>query len=261
MTNDQGQRVVVINIGSGNLRSGFPNVTALLWEPENPRPFKFTGALPPATELNAIYRRWQLIYQALYRTPGWHPRIKIECEDVTNVSQVEFADICTQYLQLINEWLNAEEFRSIDRRLRSHLHPGEEIQLIIETDDESLRRLPWHFWNFLSDFPKAEIALSAPQYQRVEKSNPRDCIRILAILGNSNGIDITADREILASIPDAETVFLVEPSREELDDRLWDESGWDMLFFAGHSEYQDEGDRGLLAINPTDKIMTNDNFA
>ncbi|MEB3828085.1 CHASE2 domain-containing protein [Phormidium sp. CCY1219] len=247
-------RIVVINLGSGNLRSGFPNVTALLWEPENPRPFKFTGALPPATELNAIYRRWQLIYQALYRTPGWHPRIKIEREDVTNVSQVELADICTQYLQLINEWLDAEEFRSIDRRLRSHLHPGEEIQLIIETDDESLRRLPWHFWNFLSDFPKAEIALSAPQYQRVEKSHSRDCIRILAILGNSNGIDITADREILAAIPDAETVFLVEPSREELDDRLWDERGWDILFFAGHSEHQEEGDRGLLAINPADKI-------
>lgn len=234
--------------------AGFPNVSVLLWEPENPRPLKFIGALPPATELEAIYRRWQLIYQALYRTPGWRPRIQIEREDITNVSQVEFADICIQYVQLIDEWLNAEEFRNIDRQLRSHLHHSDEIQVILETDDESVRRLPWNFWKFLSDYPKAEIALSAPQYQRVEKSHHRKQMRILAILGDSNGIDIAGDRSTLSDIPDAETVFLVEPSRQEVDEQLWDDRGWDILFFAGHSESEEGGNRGLLAINPRDKI-------
>jgi len=247
-------KVVVINLGYGNLLAGFPNVTALLWEPENPRPLKFIGALPPAAELEAIYRRWQLIYQALYRTPGWRPRIKIDREDITNVSQVEFADICTQYVQLMDEWLNAEDFRNIDRQLRSHLHHSDEIQVILETDDDRLRRLPWHFWKILSDYPKAEIALSAPQYQRVEKSHHRKQMRILAILGDSNGIDITGDRSTLSEIPDAETVFLVEPSRQEVDEQLWDDRGWDILFFAGHSETQEGGNRGLLAINPRDKI-------
>ncbi|MCT7958975.1 CHASE2 domain-containing protein [Laspinema palackyanum] len=247
-------KVVVINLGYGNLLGGFPNVTALLWEPDNPRPLKFIGALPPATELEAIYRRWHLIYQALYRTPGWHPRIEIEREDITNVSQVEFAEICHQYVQLIDEWVNAEEFRNIDRQLRSHLHHSDEIQVILETDDESVRRLPWHFWKFLSDYPKAEIALSAPQYQRVEKSHHRKQMRILAILGDSNGIDIAGDRSTLSDIPDAETVFLVEPSRQEVDEQLWDDRGWDILFFAGHSESEEGGNRGLLAINPRDKI-------
>ncbi|MCT7993456.1 CHASE2 domain-containing protein [Laspinema olomoucense] len=254
MTNDKGQTTVVINLGYGNLLGGFPNVTALLWEPENPRPLKFIGALPPATELDAIYRRWQLIYQALYRTPGWRPRIKIEREDITNVSQVEFADICGQYVQLIDEWLNAEEFRNIDRQLRSHLHHSDEIQVILETDDDRLRHLPWHFWKFLSDYPKAELALSAPQYQRVEKSHHREQMRILAILGDSNGIDIADDRSTLSELSDAETVFLVEPSRQEVDEQLWDDRGWDILFFAGHSESQEEGNRGLLAINPRDKL-------
>lgn len=247
-------KVVVINLGYGNLLAGFPNVTALLWEPENPRPLKFIGALPPATELEAIYRRWHLIYQALYRSPGWRPRIQIEREDITNVSQVEFADICLQYVQLIDEWLNAEEFRNIDRQLRSHLHHSDEIQVILETNDERLRRLPWHFWKFLSDYPKAEIALSAPQYQRVEKSHHRKQMRILAILGDSNGIDIAGDRSTLSDIPDAETVFLVEPSRQEVDEQLWDDRGWDILFFAGHSESEEGKTRGLLAINTRDKL-------
>jgi CHASE2 domain-containing sensor protein len=247
-------KVVVINLGYGNLLGGFPNVTALLWEPENPRPLKFIGALPPATELEAIYRRWHLIYQALYRSPGWRPRIKIDREDITNVSQVEFADICGQYLQLIDEWLNAEGFRNIDRQLRSHLHHSDEIQVILETDDDRLRHLPWHFWKFLSDYPKAELALSAPQYQRVEKSHHRKQMRILAILGDSNGIDIGGDRSTLSELSDAETVFLVEPSRQEVDEQLWDDRGWDILFFAGHSESEEGGNRGLLAINPRDKI-------
>lgn len=247
-------KVVVINLGYGNLLAGFPNVSALLWEAENSRPLKFIGALPSAAELDAIYRRWQLIYQALYRTPGWHPRIEITREDITNVSQVEFADICFQYVQFIDRWLNAEDFRNIDRQLRSHLHPADEIQVILETDDDRVRRLPWHFWNFLSDYPKAEIALSAPQYQRVEKSHHRKQMRILAILGNSNGIDIAGDRRTLSEIPDAETVFLVEPSRQEVDEQLWDDRGWDILFFAGHSESQEGRDRGLIAINPMEKI-------
>ncbi|MEX6776907.1 molecular chaperone TorD, partial [Limnospira fusiformis NRMCF6962] len=105
---------------------------------------KFTGALPPAPELDGIYRRWNLIYQALYRRPGWYPRIKINQEDITNVSEVEFADICQQYIEVINQWLGAETFRNIDRQLRSHLYHDDEIQLILETDDELVRRLPWH---------------------------------------------------------------------------------------------------------------------
>ncbi|AMW27895.1 MULTISPECIES: CHASE2 domain-containing protein [Arthrospira] len=254
MTSPKKPTIVVINLGYGNLLSGFPHVTALLWEPENPRPLKFTGALPPAQELDGIYRRWNLIYQALYRRPGWHPRIKIDREDITNVSQVEFSDICQQYLQVINEWLGAEKFRNIDRQLRSHLNQNDEIQLILETDDELVRRLPWHFWDFLSDYPQAEIALSAPEYQRVQKLNRRKQIRILAILGNDNGLDLAEDRQVLSEIADAETVFLVQPSRQEVDQHLWDDRGWDILFFAGHSESEENGNGGLLSINATDKI-------
>ncbi|CDM93920.1 MAG: CHASE2 domain-containing protein [Limnospira maxima] len=255
MTSPQKSTLVVINLGYGNLLSGFPHVTALLWESENHRPFKFTGALPPAPELDGIYRRWNLIYQALYRRPGWYPRIQIDQEDITNVSEVEFADICQQYIEVINQWLGAETFRNIDRQLRSHLYHDDEIQLILETDDELVRRLPWHLWDFLSDYPQAEIALSVPEYHRVKKKlHPRKKMRILAILGNDNGLDIEADRQVLSENDDAETVFLWKPSRQEVDQQLWDDRGWDILFFAGHSESEENGNGGLLAINSTEKI-------
>ena len=36
------------------------------------------------------------------------------------------------------------------------------IRIIIETDDDLVKRLPWHCWHFLQDYPDAEIALSRP---------------------------------------------------------------------------------------------------
>lgn len=40
---------------------------------------------------------------------------------------------------------------------------------------------------------------------------------------------------------------MVEPSRQELDEYLWDEQGWDILFFAGHSESKNH--KGKIHIN------------
>ncbi|HBK24818.1 MAG TPA: hypothetical protein DDZ60_20665, partial [Planktothrix sp. UBA10369] len=62
--------------------------------------------------------------------------------------------------------------------------------------------------------------------------------RILAILGNKTGIDIAEDQKILTALPQTETFFLIEPNPQQLDQALWDSKGWDILFFAGHSESQ-----------------------
>lgn len=46
---------------------------------------------------------------------------------------------------------------------------------------------------------------------------------------------VTRDRAVLEGLPQAEVAFLVEPQRKVFNDYLWDEQGWDILFFAGHS--------------------------
>ena len=43
--------------------------------------------------------------------------------------------------------------------------PEEEIHLIIETNNEQLRRLPWQRWNFFKDYPLSEMALSGQEYK------------------------------------------------------------------------------------------------
>ncbi len=79
-------------------------------------------------------------------------------------------------------------------------------------------------------------------------------MRVLAILGDSTGIDIEKDQQLLTKIPGAEIVFLVEPKRQELDDRLWEHQGWDILFFAGHSYSLEEEEIGKIVINPQESL-------
>jgi hypothetical protein len=245
-------KLVVLSLGQGDLHNGFSAVTAQLWEAGDPHPMKFTGSLPTAPALPQLYRDWQLLYSALYQR--LRPRLEIDAADVTNVSSADFSDLCQRLSNTINAWLNSEPFRNIDQHLRTKLDSLDEIRVIIETNDNLLRRLPWHLWNFFEHYPLAEVALSASKYQRPEKSLTKKTkanVRILAILGNRKGIEVEKDRAFLEQLSDkAQTKFLVEPQPEELNDQLW-EQGWDILFFAGHSCSQEEG---RLQLNQTDTI-------
>ncbi|ARV58803.1 hypothetical protein BZZ01_09265 [Nostocales cyanobacterium HT-58-2] len=246
-------KLVVINLEKGNFNDGFSPVTAQLWEINNSRPIKFTGGLPPAPEIPELYKRFQLIYQALNQRL-LRSGLEIESTGLNNVSEVDFSEVQEQLYEAINSWLNSDLFRPIDQELRGRFALDEEFQVIIEASDSLLRRLPWHLWNFIERYQSCEVAVSTSKYERVESlPKPKiNQVRILAVLGNSEGIDVQEDRKILEQLPHASTVFLVEPSRQELDRWLWDEQGWDILFFAGHSHSQ--GDKGKIHINPTSRL-------
>jgi CHASE2 domain-containing sensor protein len=245
-------RLVVLNLGKGNLHKGFGDVTVQLGFPNDPRAMEFRGGLPAAPEIYQLYRNWQTLYSALYNHYGWSVRLEIEDTDVTNVSEIEFNDLCQQLSCKINAWLNSEQFRKIDQKLRVQLHPNEEIRFMIATSDHLLRRLPWHLWNFFEDYPNAEVALSSLEPQRPNKTCTRETkVKILAIFGNSEGIDISKDKCFLEKLSNkAKINFLVEPQRKELSNELW-EKGWNILFFAGHS-YSHQ--TGMLQINQTTTI-------
>ncbi|NEQ52609.1 MAG: CHASE2 domain-containing protein, partial [Leptolyngbya sp. SIO3F4] len=69
--------------------------------------------------------------------------------------------------------------------------------------------------------------------------------------GDSSGIDVAADRQLLEAIPGAEVTFLVEPQRQEITEQLW-EQHWDLLFFAGHG--RTEAGAGKIFINPQESL-------
>lgn len=257
--------LLVLKLGKGDWHKGFPHVSVQLWETENAIPIQLAGSLPPDLELQQLYSYWRNLYQALGDCSSFRnsqnrqgrEAIIFDEEDLLQFSDAEFFRVCEQLKNRLNYWLNAENFSRIEHRLRTDINDKESIRVIIETENETLRRFPWHLWRFFEDYPQAEIALSPQEYRRVKGIFPKSIssqVRILAILGNSEGIDVQQDRVLLEQLPEAEVIFLVEPKRRELDRWLWDERGWDILFFAGHSRTQNEGKIGYLEINPQETI-------
>ncbi len=256
-------KIVVLKMGRGDWEQGFSHINVQVGEPHGPMSLQLSGSLPPNPQLLDDYQQWRHLYEALsenlrlrlYRS-SIPPKIEFEQEEVTKISDSEFQYLCEQLKKQLNAWLSSPPFSRVERQLRSHLDFADEICLIIETENEQLRRFPWHLWHFFEDYPLVEVALSPSEYGRVHTSplSRTTKVRVLAILGNSQGIDIEKDRAMLKQLPDGEVVFLVEPERRELDRWLWDEKGWDILFFAGHSFSQSEAMTGHLEINPHESI-------
>lgn len=251
--------LVVLNLGQGNWQDGFPTVIAQLWESGRSTPMQFTGSLPAIPGLVERYTRWRSLYTALYSHLGWrrqevqHPEFEIDEEEVTHISASEFHQLSHDLQVQLNSWLGASSFRLIDRQLRTRLSPKDHIRLMIVAKDHDILRLPWCLWDFLTDYPHAEIALSLPEFARsLQLPTPprRKKVRILSILGNAKGIDVERDRKLLENLPDTEIHCLVEPTAQDLQEKVW-QANWDVLFFAGHSSTQE---KGYIQINQTETL-------
>jgi CHASE2 domain-containing sensor protein len=255
-------RLVVLKIGEGSFEQGFPVILQISEEgnsPATPPPppptaapyliAELTGKLPPRPDLPSLYQRWQQTYRRL----GMRSRLNAPTTQETNVSTLaDCQKVATALSDRFNQWLRAESFRLLREKWLEKLSPDNAIRVILQTENRQLQQLPWHLWDLLDRYPQAELALGAPMYERVVQDRKLgDRVRILAILGDSEGIDTEKDRRLLEQLPDAEVCFLVEPQRQELSDRLW-ERPWDILFFAGHSSSR--GTTGQIQINKSDSL-------
>ena len=259
------KQLVVLNLGKGDLDNGFSFITARLQLEGNYQSRQFTGSLPAAIELRECYQRWQMLYKLLYQARSLDiyrqqplpidEDFIVEENDLTNIADTDFDNISQELQSQLDTWLDSEDFRPIDRQLRSRLHPSDEIRFIIQTEDDRLRKLPWYIWRFFRDYPRAEVSLSSLNFEpRKVSTTSVGKVRILAILGDSAGIDISADKQLLANLPAAQTVFLAEPQRQQVTEQLWNQQGWDILFFAGHSLSQAKGQTGQIYINSTESL-------
>lgn len=244
---------VVFTLLGGDLNQGFPVVTVQLWHDNHFS--KITGSLPAAPELSKLYHRWQLLYEAIHERLGNNQRIRVRQQDITNISISDFDQVCQQLQANINAWFKSESFQKIERQLRSLFNRDDEIRIILETNIVLLHQLPWPLWDFFEDYPQAELGLSNHEYAspQVLRKSSTGKVKILAILGNRVGIDIDKDLSLLQGLTDAQTTFLIEPTRKELNDQLWNYD-WDILFFAGHSATLADGEIGEIYINQTESL-------
>jgi CHASE2 domain-containing sensor protein len=241
-------KLVVLKMDGDLEYQGF-RVTLEIGSDFAPPEIEISGKLPRCPDLATYLCQWQHKYRSL----GMPSRIKPQ-EIIYDGSITTRISECRQkakvLIDCLQRWFDSQEFRCINNTLREELKRNEAIRVLIRTDNPELQRIPWHLWDFFDRYSLAEFALTTTASQTPPKPARKPRVRVLAILGNSRGIDVQIDRQLLENLPNAETVFLVEPQRKELNNYLWQQ--WDILFFAGHSETADN--TGRIYINKTDSL-------
>ncbi|MEL6496544.1 MAG: CHASE2 domain-containing protein [Cyanobacteria bacterium J06623_7] len=235
---------------SGSLKAGFEIAAEIGWEGKS---FErgCTGHLPPAAALNYYLQAWQQQYQCLGQNYRLKPRQIIY--DGESDPYQQLIKLASQLQQELQQWLASPDFRSIDRRLREELHRSESARILICSDHPEIHHLPWCCWDLLDNYPQVEIAMSSPNFNSVSivpRQRRHQRVRILAILGDGEGLNLDADRAFLESL-NGEVEFAIEPTIPELYERLWNET-WDIVFFAGHSRTLER--QGILYLNPHDRL-------
>ncbi|NEP01345.1 MAG: CHAT domain-containing protein [Symploca sp. SIO2E9] len=250
--NQQQNKLVFLMIGARDAEQGFPSVMAQIWLEDVKLLASCQGNLPLETEIIQLYQRWQKIYR--YQSLASR-QLKRPKDNLTDISPRQLHQLSQDLQRHFNTWLNCEGFRKIADTLRQKLNESDSIRMIIQTENIELQRLPWHLWNFFDSYRQAEVAWSSQSGVSTTKSIfSRNKVRILAIMGNSEGIDLEKDREVLEKLPNAEIEFLVEPQRTQLNQHLWNEQGWDILCFSGHSETIVNGSTGVINLNQTEQL-------
>lgn len=217
---------------------------------------EINGALPPNPSLVSTINQWQTNYRSLGST-----RIRpneIIYDASINQLRLNCQKLDRQLRSQLNTWLCSPSFSSIRDKWLEELMK-DEVRVLVRASDWSMLKLPWHLWDLVERNPHAEVALSIVDGESIvtpKTPTLRSKVKILAILGDSTGINIEQDRQLLENFAtDAEPTFLVEPQRWEINDQLWDQD-WDILYFAGHS--RTEGEKGRIYINEKDSLTIAD---
>ncbi|KAB8335766.1 CHAT domain-containing protein [Scytonema tolypothrichoides VB-61278] len=257
-------KVVVLKLGEGDFSTGFP-VTLQIGEEKTSPSVECSGKLPSDLHIPQYYNKWQSAYRKSFIAAF---RLDVPETQITNVSNSHFYVECCEAAESLkkhfNLWLSSEQFRPVKEQMLVELNPADSIRFILQTENELLRRLPWHLWDFFERYSKAEVAMSNTAYQQPSNdkikqfTSSKSEVRILAILGYSCGIDVQKDQVLLKQFTeDAEVIYLIEPTRKEIQEQLWNQA-WDILYFAGHSSSSADAKIGHIRINETEKLTISD---
>ena len=169
-------------------------------------------------------------------------------------------------------WLRSAELFDIRARIaQGNSHQSESnshVEVFLTCTPLSLARFPWETWEMGTEFGSTKTIriVRTPANIRAEASHTppssrRRKARILAILGDDTGLNFHQDQAAVRSLSGSAEVRFVgwQPGqtsievKDQISRAIADTEGWDVLFFAGHSnETQITG--GELAIAPGTSI-------
>jgi uncharacterized protein YjbI with pentapeptide repeats len=254
----QTEQLVILRLGTKDIHNNLA-VTVEIGDHCAPPRSAAVGFLADEAVVIAAYQCWQTAYREYLDS---NCRIDIPRDQVTNLTVDHSPLLCivaADNLQKeINLWLNADGFKPIKESILQELMSTQSIQFILQTDDLQIRQLPLQLWDLFDRFAHAELTVASNTYQAITCSQLNYTqVKILAVIGDGQGIDLQSDCHLLAQFPNAQVEFLLEPTRLILNDKLWSKA-WDIVYFAGHSASTPSLATGYLKINATEQLSIAD---
>ncbi|MEM7556816.1 MAG: CHASE2 domain-containing protein, partial [Cyanobacteria bacterium P01_A01_bin.84] len=233
---------------------------------------QLTTVLDYPEHLTNLYTDWQWKYLKFYQSlvrgrVGSSGSIPIHDTDWrTKLVQAE-AKLLSEFYY----WLNSAELLEVrkaivSQNLTQKNYSSSIIDVFLTCHPPDLARFPWETWEIGAEFSSDKtirIARTPTNIRSGVISSPRrEKIRILAIMGDSTGLNLSSDKETLQSLSKiAEVQFIgwetgenIEQLKSKICQALVSKRGWDVLFFAGHSN-ETSLTGGELVIAPNQSIL------
>lgn len=226
---------------AGNFDNGF-SITLL----EEGKNSQYEVNLEANPKLKVEFQKWQQNYLNSLRVARGE---YIEPED-------EFPQ--QNFIKNFKSWL-----RILVSKIREIINnQDQEVGVVIRSDDDVIIRLPWHeleddLFRNQNCFGHSIITIGHTSFNYIprNKTHKYPKIRMLAVFGDSEGIDTKFDENELKNLDssnDLELKVLPNPTKQELKDAIEDKKGWQIFFFAGHSS------NGSFKINKDENIEIKD---
>ena len=214
------------------------------------------------TDVFQHYEAWQTAYLHYYRSF----RARAGISGVAKLPQVDWRskliESNAQLLQAFQLWLSQASLLPIRVELANALRLGiTDLFIICESPD--LDRLPWETWQESPEFVGTLRIARTPTTIRsqVGARIRRSKLRILVILGDETGLNFQKEQEALKGLKRYAEVEFVgwqgyedKGLRSRIRAAIMNEQGWDLLFFAGHSN-ETSLTGGELGIAPGESLM------
>ncbi|OAD24126.1 hypothetical protein THIOM_000017 [Candidatus Thiomargarita nelsonii] len=155
-------------------------------------------------------------------------------------------ELANSFLECFKQWLRQEnsDFEKLRVALSKELKDKEtEVRVIIQADDDIIKKLPWHEWELFANHGNTEIAVASMEFSSPEVDNflTRQ-VKILIILGDTTGLkvdEVVKSFKELEKEKNAKITICQETSIEKIRQLLQEQ--WGILFFTGHSSSKDGG--------------------
>lgn len=218
--------------------------------------------------LTTLYQEWQRTYLSFYKSTSLRGRVAATGSIVPQTIDwhANLVEAQAKLLSEFHRWLRSADLYDIRAVVAgaaknlAQVPARYYIDIFLTCNPIELERLPWETWEIEFATTATIRIVRTPVNVRAETTssrNRRRKARILAILGDDTGLNFEADRQAVRSLSRVAEVKFIgwQPGqattelKTKICDAIAEQQGWDVLFFAGHSN-ETAITGGELAIAP-----------